>query len=866
MENKGSNVFVSRPGEAKPVESQVSQSAETSTSYVARPQAGAVQRPVAPQTPPSGGPKKKKSPLKIILIIVAVILVLLIFLALIGGDSETDGDMSAGDYSSSDDYSASGDGANSSGSNREYGTVAYEVKDPVGTYRSFSKSNAVDLSSEEIAELAGGKHFVDQSFDFTQYASTINDAHEGTWGIYVYMCGSDLESGGGAATGDIQEILSASVPEGSTVVLQTGGASQWMMDEIDPNYTQRLAYDGSSLEVVDSQPIMSMGDQGSLEDFLSYCKNNVAADNEMVIFWNHGGGSLSGACYDEIADDDHLTLNEIDAAFTNVYGKERIEAVGFDCCLMATLDTAELLRNHAKMLVASEELEPGNGWYYTGWLSDLAYNPSMSNAELGKSICDSFMDGCQMYGTDSEATLSAIDLTQVNLVTASVNALGIEILDKAMQNPESLTQLGRAAQNAENYGGNTDSSGYFDMVDYGDLLDQAGDLVATTADYAKYALNQAVVYNVHGYYRSKSTGISIYYPYDKSEYSQQRYEAVAASDIYASAVRYAFSGNFSQEASDLVNMYQTKAAEFNSENGNAGDEADTKTGAGDDNYSDDSNDYSSDDYAEDDYAEDDYDYYAGSKSMSAMTRAAAGATVSVESLNDSANRLEFTNNGDYLKLSIDDEGYLGTSIGENIDAVESVLAELMYYNEKEDKYVSLGTDNDIQVDWDNGDIKDNFRGVWLGLGGHQIFMDIVYEGDDYNLYTVPVNLNGKPMDMSVTYDYKTDTYKMMGLSESVDTEATNQHAPRGTVMPKNGDEITLIGYYLDEETFEWIETELDTFTYSEDMKLEEQDVADGLYAIVFVTTDMAGNEVFSEYGYIDYHDGEIDTYTDDEME
>lgn len=862
MENKGSNVFVSRPGESKPVESQVSQTAETSTSYVARPQAGAVQRPAAPQTPPSGESKKKKSPLKIILIIIAIIVVLFILLALFGDDSDTGSDTSL-----TDGYSSYNSDSDNAGRDITYGDVAYEVKDPVGIYRSFSQSKAVDLSSEEIAELAGGKHFVDQSFDFTKYASTINDAHEGTWGIYVYMCGSDLESDGGAATGDIQEILSASIPDGSTVVLQTGGANQWMMDQVDSNYTQRLTYDGNSLEVIDSLPVVSMGSQSTLEDFLSYCKNNVAADNEMVIFWNHGGGSLGGACYDEISDDDHLTLNEIDGAFSNVYGKERIEVVGFDCCLMASLDTAELLRDHAKMLVASEELEPGNGWYYTDWLNDLSYKPSMSNAELGKSICDSFMGGCQMYGTDAEATLSAIDLTQVNLVTASVNSFGIEILDKAMENPETLTKLGRAAQSAESYGGNTESTGYFDMVDYGDLLDQTGDLFKITKDYANYALKQAVVYNVHGYYRSKSTGIAVYYPYDKSEFSQQRYEAVAASDIYASAVRYAFSGDFSQEASDLVNMYQAKAGEITAEYTGAGDSTSTQNDKATDDYTDDSDDYQEDEYESDDYAEDYFDYYGeGSKSMAAMTRAAAGATISVEGLNDSSNRLEFTNNGEDLKLTIDDEGYLGTSIGENIDAVESIISELLLYNEEENRYVLLGTDNDIQIDWETGDIRDNFRGVWLSLGGHQVFMDIVYEGDDYNLYSIPLNLNGKPMDMSVTYDYKTDTYTMMGLTESVDTEANNQHAQRGTVMPKSGDEITLIGYYLDEEVMDWAEMELDTFTYSEDMKLEETDVVDGLYAIMFYTTDMVGNGVYSEYGYIEYKNGEIDTYTEDEME
>lgn len=46
---------------------------------------------------------------------------------------------------------------------------------------------------------------------------------------------------------------------------------------------------------------------------------HIIDDNKMVIFWNHGGGSLGGVCYDEIYDLDHLTLNEIDEAFTEAF-------------------------------------------------------------------------------------------------------------------------------------------------------------------------------------------------------------------------------------------------------------------------------------------------------------------------------------------------------------------------------------------------------------------------------------------------------------------------------------------------------------------------------------------------------------------
>ncbi|MBQ0028735.1 MAG: hypothetical protein KBS96_09060 [Lachnospiraceae bacterium] len=802
--------------------------------------------------------KKKKSFWKVILIIVAILFVILIISALL--DDEEYSEENAGAEYTENGYTDNGSGDN--GNSQSVGGVEYVVQDPVGVYRKFN-AKVADASSEEINELASGRHFINQAFDFTEYATTINDSHSGNWGIYIYICGSDLESGGGAATEDINEILNASLPDDSNVVIQAGGANSWNMN-VDPNYLQRFVYDGSSFDLVDSGNLVNMGEQKTVEDFLQFCRSNYPADNEVVIFWDHGGASVSGACYDEIFDGDHLTLNEIDAAFSSVYGKDRIEMVGFDCCLMATLDTAELLRNHAEMLVASEELEPGNGWYYTDWLNDLASDPSMSNAKLGKAICDSFLGGCQMYGTDDEATLSAIDLTQVNLVTGAMNAIGAELLGKATSgDTDVFATYGRAAQKSENYGGNNESSGYFDMVDLGDLMDQCGGALDSES-FARYALKRAVVYNVHGSYRSESTGISVFYPYDKAEDNMQKIEAVTASDIYTSAMRYAITGQLSQETVDLIGMYNEKIQDFSAI-------AAASTTEGDNNASDD---YLNDDSSNDDaqeYDDSEYDYYYEDDSYydeyrQIATKSFKPAQVSADKLGDIADTLTFKNDGKDLEISVDDEGYITTDIGKNIDAVESVICDFLMYDEANDTYIALGFDNDVEVDWDNGVIRDNFRGVWASLGGHRMYLDIVYEGDDYNLYSVPVKVNGKDMDMSISYEYKTESYKVLGLQDSVDTSASNVSANRVTAKLKSGDKITFIGYIFDYEADDWNETELDTFVYSDDMEITEEDLGDGQFAIMFITTDVAGNEVFSQYGYIDYYGGEIQAYTEDEMD
>ena len=47
------------------------------------------------------------------------------------------------------------------------------------------------------------------------------------WTIFVYLCGSDLESEGYAGTQDNNEAVSAQYSEDVRIVYQTGGANQW---------------------------------------------------------------------------------------------------------------------------------------------------------------------------------------------------------------------------------------------------------------------------------------------------------------------------------------------------------------------------------------------------------------------------------------------------------------------------------------------------------------------------------------------------------------------------------------------------------------------------------------------------------------
>ena len=62
-----------------------------------------------------------------------------------------------------------------------------------------------------------------------------NMSGDGSWAVYWYLCGSDLETNGGCATADLGEMMEVTLPENVTVVIQTGGAAVWQNNQMDPD-------------------------------------------------------------------------------------------------------------------------------------------------------------------------------------------------------------------------------------------------------------------------------------------------------------------------------------------------------------------------------------------------------------------------------------------------------------------------------------------------------------------------------------------------------------------------------------------------------------------------------------------------------
>jgi hypothetical protein len=529
-----------------------------------------------------------------------------------------------------------------------------------------------------------------------------------SWTIYVYMCGSNLESESGSATDDLTEIFAAPLPPNVKVLIETGGTKTWHNSSMAPDKLQRFIHTGAAaaIQQVDEQPDANMSDGAVLKDFLAYGKEHFPAAHNMFIFWDHGGGSVVGAISDERFPGSSMSLNEMKAAFAAVYPdpgpRKPFDLIGFDTCLMATIDTARNFEPFAAYLAASEETEPSNGWNYTPWLTALAQNPKIPAGQLGRLICQSYLAGCEEAGTNAQATLSLIDLSKLDPLFKAYSAWGQEALSKAAANPgEFLTAYSRSALNSENYGGNRPSTGYTNMVDLGHLASQTAGLLPEQSQNVLSALDACVAYRVNGPYRSNSNGLSCYYLYGLELENLKGYFGVAsASEPFKYLYSYMAAGSSME---DTVKEYLSRQEQ---------------------------------------------------------KPAPTLPTLKTDPLENAP--VTILDNGS-AQLN------LGAA---NAARLSSVRFMLVNVDKKDDLAIVLGFDNNIKSDWDKGVFTDNFNGEWGHLDHHPVYMDIVEENEDYTVYAVPIKLEGENYNLMVAYNYKRQAYDIIGARKGIDNYST----------------------------------------------------------------------------------------------
>ena len=627
-----------------------------------------------------------------------------------------------------------------------------------------------------------------------------------TWVVYWYLCGTDLESNNSAATLDLEELLKVRLPSNVKVVIQAGGAYQWHTNGIPNGGTARFVYDSNGLHSLGTAPLTDMGTGEGLTDFLRFGKENFSADHSVFVFWNHGGGSIGGICLDERTQN-MISLDEVHDAFDAVYGANPtnppFELIGFDACLMSTVDTLGSIHGFSRYMVASQEEEPGCGWNYTGWVGALANNPAMSGAGLGKVICDTFYKQCVEYDSEDMATLALTDVSKAPDLISAYGAYGAEALRAASDNPRQIfSQLSRGADASENYGGNTRERGYYDMVDMSDLARNTRSIMPNTSGPLLSAIDDCVLYRVNGSYRPNGRGISCYHPYDGDADVWREYARLAVSPAPIKYLYYYLI--FGQLPAAAQEYVSGPAPEYIPEI--------TTPGAG-----------------------------ASISEIllnSAPSSAPAAGTHPIYNIQ----QLEDT------PVDVDRDGNAFVQLSpEATDLLSAVHCQLIYLDEQKDLMLDLGSDSNINADWNTGRFTDNFYGTWPMLDGHPVYIEVIDEGDGFNLYSIPIKLNGEQCNLQVAYDFNTEKYSILGAKKDDPQGHEILAASRELIKLKPGDTITTLHYAmtLSGSDTDYTEVEVDTFTIGANPQVKDENVGDGTYGYFFEFIDPLNNSALS---------------------
>lgn len=352
--------------------------------------------------------------------------------------------------------------------------------------------------------------------------SGVNGEETYDYTLLIYMNGSDLESEYHAGSDDLLEMIRADVPDNVAVIIQTGGTRDWHSNQyglptISASKIQRWRLTDDDLELVENVGNYNMGAAETLSDFITFGKSTYPSDQYSLFMWNHGAGAVYGYGVDEVHDYDTMTLDEMQTAFelSAIQDGSQFDLIGFDACLMASVEVGHVLAPYASYLIGSEELEPGHGWNYTPILNAIDKDADIGPVALGKVITTGFAEQAKQMGTDQAITLSIIDLDQIDEVVLAIDGL-LQRVQEGLATEGLKEQLLKYRLDAESYGEGGSGSGEAipdsDMVDIVDYTASLQALYPIEVAEVIAAVDEAVVNNLNSQYKPNASGLSMYFP------------------------------------------------------------------------------------------------------------------------------------------------------------------------------------------------------------------------------------------------------------------------------------------------------------------------------------------------------------------
>jgi len=666
--------------------------------------------------------------------------------------------------------------------------------------------------------------------------------------VMIYLCGSDLESEHSMATADLNEMLHANLDDSHVnIIVETGGAKKWNNSVISNKTNQRYRVTSKGLQVLnDNVGNKSMVDPNTLYDFIRFCAENYPADRYMLIMWDHGGGAITGYGYDQKASGS-MTLDKFNSAIKK--SGIKFDFIGFDACLMATFETALVSEPYADYLIASEEAEPGTGWYYTNWLSELSKNPSIETVRLAKTLIDDFTDVSKKNYPGCNTTLSIIDLAEfAGTVPDAFNAFSGEISD--MLDRSEYKQVADARADAREFGVSA-------KVNHIDVIDFASRIGGSKANTLAAALKGCVKYNRTSVSMKNSYGLSIYFPYSSFKSMNSAvslYNSIGISGDYSRCIKSFASlaaggqiatggttsspygslfgdyGGSSYSSGDvlggLLGSYLGGSGDTDTLGGLFGDAGSLLGGLGGSSVT---------DYLGGILGGDSYDWFDSGRALANKDYYNANSLTVAD--------LQLTEKGDGYVLSMSKDKW---------DLVKTVQLNVFVKDEELDGYLDLGMDDVYEFDAD-GDLQIDYDNTWLTLDGRVVayyFLEHVEDGDNWaTAGRVPVMLNGERYDLLIVFDNEISGHEdgYVAGAQRVYDESETLTVGKGLVQLNKGDRIDfLCDYYGADGSYSATYYLGEPLTFDGNLTVGYMDIGDAACEFSYCLTDLYGNEFWTE--------------------
>ena len=621
--------------------------------------------------------------------------------------------------------------------------------------------------------------------------------------VMVYMCGTDLESKYGMAGNDIKEMMNASLSDKVNVIVYTGGAKKWSISGISNKVHQIFRVKNGRLDMLESDMgNSSMTDPSNLTEFIRYCSKNYPANRNMLIFWDHGGGSLSGFGYDELKSSaGSMDLSEINDALSAAGIK--YDFIGFDACLMATVETDLMCAEYADYIIASEETEPGLGWYYTNWLTELSKDTSMDTVEIGRMIADDFVNVCAKQVAGQKTTLSVVDLAELSQ-TVGDEFKSFSTSTKDLIQLEQYARVSQARSNTREFS----PSSKLDQVD---LVHFAKNMGTPEGDALAQTVLSAVKYNRTSSNMTNAYGVSIYFPYRAGQSKVKQ-----AGDLYAQL------GIDSDYSACIKEFAGVQGAGQAAGGGNAFNMLD---GGEESSMLD---------------LDSIFDLISSFRSMPdaperSMSDEDTAKYIYDHQLDQSLLAWKQGSNGYYMELP-----------EEQWELVRSV--DLNLFVDNGEGYVDMGLDNVYSFD-DKGNLVADADGTWLSIDNQPVayyHLDTVDYGDDYTITgRVPAELNGERVNLILLFTDEKPYGYIAGADPDYD-DAVTETVSRGLVELKDGDKVDfLCDFYDYNGNFRDSYYIGDTWTVNGEPQISNTYIDSG-YIALYKFTDIYNNSCWSE--------------------